>query len=215
MANKINEIIDVINSGATGDYDAIVERLDTIDSEIDVSSEFPNQKINNVVLNNADNIDALYQITETEIGKVFNYVENWVVETDESELFDTVDGEKYFKHDTYVYFNHLRSSIRGYFVKGFPKKGVRISSTFVESLAPENLGFVTHDMFVTNDDRFCVKEYALAFDFNETPIKSQDDMETWYPQYATSYDDTGDYGKIVMLVRNIALTESVKKMQRI
>lgn len=202
MANKINEIIDVINSGGTGDYDAIVERLNTIDSEIDVSSEFPNQKINSVVLNNADNIDALYEITEREVGKVFNYVENWTVVSNESDIFDTVDGEKYFKHDTYLYFNHLTSEMHGYFIKGFPKKKVRISSQFIDSSADENLTFELEYLTVTNDDRFQIRETSIIFNFDETPIKSQDVSEIRYPEYATSYDDTGDYGKIVMLVRN-------------
>lgn len=202
MANKINEIIDVINSGGTGDYDSIVERLDTIDSEIDVTSEFPNQKINSVVLNNADNIDALYEITEREIGKVFNYVENWTIISNESDIFDTVDGKKYFKHDTFLYYNGVGSGISGYFIKGFPKDKIRINFTYVDSDTNNDFTYVYDDLYV-NNDTFKFVEETSTYEFDQTPPRTNYNRELRDVEYGTSYNDTGDYGKIIMFVRNI------------
>ena len=174
MANKINEIIGVINNGEVDEE--LSARVDNLEDNLNSFEEQTNQIVSNL--------------------------ENWVVVSDESDIFDTVNGEKYFKHDTYLYFNHLSSEIRGYFIKGFPKKKVKISSQFIDSSASENLSFELEYLTVTNDDRFQIRDTSLIFNFDETPIKSQDVTERRYPEYATSYDDTGQYGKLVMLVRN-------------
>ena len=202
MANKINEIIDVINSGGTGDYDAIVESLDTIDSEIDVTSEFPNQKINSVVLNNASNIDSLYQITQTEINRVYSYVENWKNVSNETDIFDTVDGKKYFKHDTFLYYNGAGSRIQGYFIKGFPKDKIKIDFTYVESQTNNDFTYIYDNLYV-NNDTFKFVEETSTFDFSQTPPRTDYNRELRDVEYGTSYNDTGDYGKIIMFVRNI------------
>ncbi len=174
MANKINEIIEAINGSET--VEGLSTRVDNLE----------------------DNLDAF----EEQTNNNFANLENWVVVSNEDEIFDTIDGKKYFKHDTFLYFNYTSAQIRGYFVKGFPKKNIRISSAFIESLAPENLGFITNDLRVTNDDKFLLRTNTLTFDFNQTPIRSQNDTELWNPEYGTSYEDSGDYGKILMFVRS-------------
>lgn len=173
MANKINEIIDVINSGET--VEGLTARVDNLE----------------------DNLDAF----EEQTNDNFANLEDWVVISDESEIFDTVDGNKYFKHDTYLYYNGLGSRIRGYFIKGFPKAKVKIDFTYVDSQNANSFGYVYEEFFV-NDDSFTVRESTSEFEFNQSPPRSSNDVTVLHPEYGTSYDDTGDYGKVIMLVRN-------------
>lgn len=75
MANKINEIVDVINNGEVDEE--LSARVDSIEDDIDVTSLYPNQKINDVVINTVNNVDAIYQGLSADINKTFNYVEDW------------------------------------------------------------------------------------------------------------------------------------------
>ena len=54
-----------------------------------------------------------------------------------------------------------------------------------------------------NNDTFKFVEETSTFDFSQTPPRTDYNRELRDVEYGTSYNDTGDYGKIIMFVRNI------------
>lgn len=174
MANKINEIVDVINSGET--VEGLTARVDSLEDELGSFEEQTNQSIANL--------------------------ENWVVVSDESDIFDIIDGKKYFKHDIFLYYNGAGSRIHGYFIKGFPKDKVKIDFTYVDSDTNNDFTYVYENLYV-NNDTFKFVEETSTYEFNQTPPRTNYDRELRDVEYGTSYDDTGDYGKLIMFVRNI------------
>lgn len=153
--------------------------------------------INGITKYDKVNIDSIPSLDER-ITDIENFMENWTIVSNESEIFETVNGEKYFKHDTFIYYDKLGSRIMGYFIKGFPKKDVKISDNFIDSSSSDNLGFVLSYLIVTNDDRFQIRDSVIVFDFNQNPIKTQDTTNLLYPEYGTEYNQTG---KLIFSIR--------------
>lgn len=134
-----------------------------------------------------------------EFDKLFNYIQNWVIVNDESEIFETINGEKVFKNDTFVYYNHLGSQLKGYFIKGFPKDNVILNSTYIDTNASENISVITLTLRV-NNDTFKLQEHSFTFDFDENPIKSSDETINTIPEYGISYSD---YETLLFSIRKI------------
>ena len=178
----------MVNSIPVEDIDSFSQRLDKVETDIDVTTQFPNQVIRDIVINNSNNIDALYEIMNLQDNKLFNYIQNWVIVNDESEIFETINGVKVFKNDTFVYYNTLGSELRGYFIKGFPKDRVKLVDTYIDTLGSENITVVTYTLRVINDT-FRFYDHSFTFDFNENPIKSSDETTITTPEYGSSYSD--------------------------
>lgn len=221
MANKINEIVDVLNNGdtvagitarvdnledglstvtsQTQDNTEDIEQIDSHLTEVASATDSNGRKIN-VLEGRADyaqrNIENLIQKTN---NMVYN-LEHWEVTTDESDIFETINGHKYFKHDTYLVYNGIYKGIEKYFIKGYPKDRIMIKSIFVDSSNENSLEFVFDRLRVINDV-FKLSDESFAFDFSQTPPRTSHSVDVFDLEYGESYDDTGDYGKILVFVR--------------
>lgn len=217
MANKINEIVDVLNNGDT--VAGITARVENLEDGL--STVTTNTQQNTEDIEQMDyHLDEVASLTDSNARKInvlegradyaqrnienliekTNNLEQWEVTTDESDIFETIDGHKYFKHDTYLVYNGIYKGIEEYFIKGYPKDRIMIKSFFIDSSNENSFDFVFNRLRVI-DDVFKLSDESSVFDFSQTPPRTSHSVDVYDLEYGESYDDTGVYGKILMFVR--------------